>query len=423
MSPAKERGINRPARGFWISLVLGLATVQPSCARMRTFLHGPEPPLGRIEEDPAKAAQARPKPPRSVAARRDPFARDDSRRLSGGIDPAPLRAPTTLTRTTAPPTGAGRAASDAARPIAVALGTPSPIPPAPTPVAAANPSPKQPAGATRNPTPAPTPTLPAHPPKVADRSQPKADAPLPPAEAIVAAARTRLESVATYQMRVTRQERVNGILQEPETVLLSIRRNPKAVRIEWPDGPHKGREVLYAAGAGDGLMHVNMADALLPVKTALPPDSPLALANSRHPITEAGFDTIVANLEAALKRQKEANPTQSRFAYEGTETPSALDRPCHKLVEVRPNGETWVVYLDAQTYLPTLVQGKAANGDLLEHYLFRDLTINPPELAQADAFDFKARWNNDAAQAGGGFLNRLARSTTPGAKPQLSLPR
>ena len=42
--------------------------------------------------------------------------------------------------------------------------------------------------------------------------------------------------------------------------------------LEWPNGPHKRREVLYSASENGGLMHVNMADSLLPVpRLSLPP--------------------------------------------------------------------------------------------------------------------------------------------------------
>ena len=58
-------------------------------------------------------------------------------------------------------------------------------------------------------------------------------------------ARARLDALSSYQVELNRQERVGKTLLEPEDVLLSIRRSPKAVRLEWVDGPQKGREVIY----------------------------------------------------------------------------------------------------------------------------------------------------------------------------------
>ena len=80
---------------------------------------------------------------------------------------------------------------------------------------------------------------------------------------------------------------------------MSVRQKPAAVRLEWPEGPHKGREVIYSYDPDGGSMSVNMADSLLPMpRVTMRPDSPMALRKSRHPITEAGFETIVAQLES-----------------------------------------------------------------------------------------------------------------------------
>ena len=92
------------------------------------------------------------------------------------------------------------------------------------------------------------------------------------AESVLAESRARLEGLGNYQVWLNRQERVGNTLGTPEDVVLSIRREPAAVRLEWPNGPHKRREVLYSASENGGLMHVNMADSLLPVpRLSLPP--------------------------------------------------------------------------------------------------------------------------------------------------------
>jgi len=176
------------------------------------------------------------------------------------------------------------------------------------------------------------------------------------------------------------------------------------------DGPHKGREVLYSAPENDGRMHVKMAGSRVPVPPlALAPNSPLALRTSRHPITEAGFDTILDHLQAALTLSRRKDPDAGVLTDGGPETPGELGRPCRKLVRKKPDGETWVVYLDAETQLPALVQSTGAGGELLEKYLFRDLKPELPELASADAFNPGHRWGRSAS--------RLARSagSAPGS--------
>ena len=62
----------------------------------------------------------------------------------------------------------------------------------------------------------------------------------------------------TYQAKVSRLERVNGHLQPEEEILLSIRREPKAVRLEWSSGPSKGREVIYSSALDPRMIFVHM---------------------------------------------------------------------------------------------------------------------------------------------------------------------
>ena len=225
--------------------------------------------------------------------------------------------------------------------------------------------------------------------------RPRAAGPAAPTvESLLADARGRLAAMASYQVHLTRQERIGEALQPAEDVDLSIRREPRAVRLEWSDGPHKGREVLYAAG---GPMHINDPHGLMP-RLTLAPDSPLVMRSSRHPITEAGFDSLLTGLEEGATARG-----ADRARYLGMETPEGLDQPCHKLVRRTADGQTRIVYLDPVTRLPALVMLHAADGALLESYRFRDLRADPADLAAASAFDPEARWG-----ASQGLLSRLA---------------
>jgi hypothetical protein len=230
------------------------------------------------------------------------------------------------------------------------------------------------------------------------------------ARSVVARARAAVEAMNTYQVQLNRQERVGDVLQPAEDVQLSIRRSPRAVRLEWTAGSHKGREAIYSASEPGALLHVHMGDSPIPVPNlSMAPDSVMVMKNSRHPITEAGFDAIVKTLEMGLS----APAAGSTLSYIGVETPPAVGRPCHKIERHNAAGETWLVYLDAQTALPAMVEGTAASGDLLERYRFLDVRPNLPDLASADAFDPSKRWPSVVS---GGLLGRLARATVGDAK-------
>jgi len=222
---------------------------------------------------------------------------------------------------------------------------------------------------------------------------------------VLATAKERLDALSTYQVNITRTERVGGQMQAEEEVVLSIRRNPKAVRLEWAKGPNKGREVIYSAAINDRMMYVNSGNSALPIpRMTIPVDSPLALRNSRHPISEAGFDTILDNLFKFLEPKTAAPASDGKLVYKGIDRPRGLDQPCHLVERVTPKGETWQVYLDTRTFMPAMVSAvQTSSGELIERYTYRDLKPNPTELAAIDAFDPDKRWGESK-----GWLSRIA---------------
>lgn len=231
--------------------------------------------------------------------------------------------------------------------------------------------------------------------------------------ALISDSQGRLASMTSYQVPISRQERVGSALLPAEDILLSIRREPRAVRIEWPDGPSKGREVIYSATEHDGLMHVKMPESVIPVPPlALATDSPMVKRTSRHPITEAGYETIVEKLDKTIAEAANPGSPLGKVSYGGLENPGSLERPSHKIVRVTPSGETWVVFIDPTTKLPVLLEGKAGNGDLLERYQFGEPKVDPTDLTAADAFDPTKRWGQSGA---GGLLSRIARAGGAGS--------
>jgi hypothetical protein len=229
---------------------------------------------------------------------------------------------------------------------------------------------------------------------------------------VLTEARSRLESMRTYQVKITRVERVGGQLQNEEEALLSIRRKPKGVRLEWTDGPSKGREVIYSSTVNDRMMYVNMANSALPIsRMSIPVDSPLALRNSRHPITEAGFDTIFDNVSTHTGSRLGSGEVTGKLEYKGIVKPDGLNQACHLIERVSPAGETWKVYLDTLTLMPAeVVAHRTGNGELVERYTYKNLKPNPLELAAAEAFDPDKRWGESKS-----WLSRLARAAGPQA--------
>lgn len=212
-------------------------------------------------------------------------------------------------------------------------------------------------------------------------------------------AEATLATVKTYRVRMTRQERVGEDLLPEETVLLSLRRAPLAVRLEWPEGPNQGREVLFSEQECGGQMHVRLKPSVPVPPLKMAPDSPLALQNSRHPINEAGVDPVLTNLRSQVEALRAGEASPGSMTLERDEAGAPVLR------RVDPAGADWTVTLDPETALPTVVRQVDPDGNLVESYRFVDYEFDPADLASSEAFDPAKRW-----AGAGGFLGRLARA-------------
>ena len=242
---------------------------------------------------------------------------------------------------------------------------------------------------------------------------PAATTPEEEGKGILARAADHMEALRTYQVSLSRTERVNGHLQPEEQILLSIRRDPKAVRLEWSTGPNKGREVIYSSNVDARMIFVHMAATAIPLPVMkIPVDSPLVMRNSRHAITEAGLGTIIENLRKAERSGPAKQSAAAGLSYHGTRKPDGLDRACHYFINKTASGETWNVYLDQESLLPRMVFAQDSKGDMIERYIYGDVRENPAELTVASAFEPDQRWGQSK-----GLLGRLARAAGSGDLP------
>jgi hypothetical protein len=235
-------------------------------------------------------------------------------------------------------------------------------------------------------------------------------------KAILTGAEAHLKGLNTYQVKISRIERVSGQLQPEEDILLSIQHDPKAVRLEWTDGPNKGREVIYSSTLDPKVIFVHVPSSPIPIPTMkIAVDSPMVMRNSRHAITEAGFDTIIDNLRKARGTATKDQPNRDSLTYKGIETAPGLDAPSHHFVRKTLSGETWNVYLDSHTMLPRLVSAEDSRGELVERYIYHEVRENPDELKTANAFVPDQRWGESK-----GLLSRLARAAAGPSEPTTS---
>ena len=98
----------------------------------------------------------------------------------------------------------------------------------------------------------------------------------------------------------------------------------------------RGHLLEYPRSSHDLRPHAHHGDHRFP-SMKIPVDSPLVMRNSRHAITEAGFDTIVENLRKSAERSGErplrsgraqlSRYWKSRLVSTGPATISCAERP------------------------------------------------------------------------------------------------
>jgi hypothetical protein len=205
----------------------------------------------------------------------------------------------------------------------------------------------------------------------------------------------RINAVETYTATFLKQERIKGVLGPEQTLAMKVRHRPFAVYLKFL-APQAGKEVVYAEGHHDNkvIAHSGGFARLLVPRLAVPPDHPLALADSRHAITEAGL----ANLVKKLIHFRELDLDDPEAGTVLDRVTDAKGRPRLRSVHThpqrhpdRPFARIEVLY-DPETLLPVDIRnydwpepGRPA-GDLplAEHYAFEALDLD----ASLTALDF-----------------------------------
>ena len=114
----------------------------------------------------------------------------------------------------------------------------------------------------------------------------------------------RLDALDGYEAIIWRQERIGGALRSEQTLRMKVRHRPASVYLE-DIGVPQGCEIIHVEGRRQGRLVSHpgggLVGWLLPA-VELDPRSPLALAQSRFPITEAGLLPVARRLRRDARR-------------------------------------------------------------------------------------------------------------------------
>ncbi len=199
---------------------------------------------------------------------------------------------------------------------------------------------------------------------------------------------SKLDRVGGYTSLFRKQERVKGKLLDPQLMEMKTRRSPFAIYLKFRE-PTPGKEVVFAEGHHGNKVIAHNSDwtrRLVP-RLAVAPDHPLAMADNRHPITDAGLFNLVnrlVNFRRLDLRDSAASTILDRVrTADGKERLRSVhthpvQRPERPFARVE-------VYYDPVSFLPTEIvsydwpaPGETGPLKLAERYAYEDVTLDAP---------------------------------------------
>jgi hypothetical protein len=179
-----------------------------------------------------------------------------------------------------------------------------------------------------------------------------------------------------------RQERVDGVLMEPNVMELKVRNEPYSVFSRWAT-PHEGREIIWRPDANDGMVVVYPGGPrgwLLP-QVKVDPNGDQAMSENRRPVSELGIWKFAHRLLEG-RRLDLIEPDLDVWM---TQNQRIAGRDCYCFTVLTPQKTDTaryfksVVFIDRETELPLGCQlfgwpeADDAEPPLEESYVFEDL--------------------------------------------------
>ena len=216
------------------------------------------------------------------------------------------------------------------------------------------------------------------------------------------ALRNHIENHRDYTAILVKRELVGGKLVPESKMSLKLRYGPPSA----PDSPERtvsvylktlepksqaGREVIWSQGKNNNKLTAHEAGLLGMISVDLMPESRLAMAGNRYPITEIGLEKLLSKLIERGERDRKLGPATVRT----TENTMLGDRKCrlieflHDSPTVSVDGKTVEfefylaqIYIDDELLLPIKYASfswpKSPGGapELLEEYTYLDVKLN-----------------------------------------------
>jgi len=215
----------------------------------------------------------------------------------------------------------------------------------------------------------------------------------------------RIDAIPDYTATFLKQEKINGVMSEPNFMQVKIRHEPFSIYMKWVEGGDVGREVLYIDGENDNEMLVKLGGVKGRMMPALKvnPNGSTAMSEARYPVTTMGVKKMIEKIlearEADLKASQGVDcrlidnqkfNKQNCFCF--------LIEYANKDVSPEEFRKS-LIYIDKETYFPVCVKNYSWAPDgqedlsgkeldeatLCEFYSYSNIALE--ERLAATAFD------------------------------------
>lgn len=194
-----------------------------------------------------------------------------------------------------------------------------------------------------------------------------------PSEALVKMGQKAVASLGTYTYTMTKQERVGGKLLDEQQITTTLRESPFAVRLEFVEGPAKGRKVIYNPAVKADEFRVREAGFFsIAGRLWISLDSGLAKKDSNHTVKESGLVNLLRRFERDQAKAKTNGGMTIK--HEGWDA-----KGYYCSLYVMPNkgagfdSASSRICTDVAAGVPVRVEGFDASGALLERFEFSNV--------------------------------------------------
>lgn len=222
--------------------------------------------------------------------------------------------------------------------------------------------------------------------KVAVQVPQAAEHPLMPVIRWAEKERPNIAKIQDYTAIMTKQENINGVVQEAQVMEIKVRHEPFSVylRFRYPRKIN-GQEAIYVKGQNDGKLVAHGVGMERTFGTQkIVPDSFLAMRGNKYPITEMGVLNLVDRLLDVGYKDSKYGECDVKYI----ENVKVDKRDCTLIQVVHPvprkNFIFYIarIYVDNELNLPIRYESydwPKAEGEepiLIEAYTYRDLKTN-----------------------------------------------